>query len=161
MITQLRHGRLASTLVAALGAACIFTPARAVHDDGLFELDRNATNDAAVLGEDWNNIYTGPNTASASSFTFDGIGPTIFTGGGSKDDLNTTSWLHKSGSTPAKDELLDGFAARYGDNVYFGADRYANNGDAVMGFWFFQQEITPQPNGTFGPGQHENGDILV
>jgi hypothetical protein len=30
-----------------------------------------------------------------------------------------------------------------------------------MGFWFFQQEVTPQTGGSFGPGQHEDGDILV
>ena len=77
----------------------------------------------------------------------DGNGPTIFTGGGSKDDLNTTGWKHKNGSTPDKDELLNGYAARYGDNIYFGADRYSNSGDAVMGFWFFQEEVTPQAGG--------------
>ena len=25
----------------------------------------------------------------------------------------------------------------------------------------FEQEVTPQPNGTFGPGQHEDGDLLI
>ncbi len=107
---------------------------------------------------------TDPNnddTADASSFVVDGNGPTIFTQGGSKDDLNTPGWRHKNGSSPDKDELLDAYAARYGDNLYFGADRFSNSGDAVMGFWFFQQEVTAQPGGTFGPGVHEDGDVLV
>jgi hypothetical protein len=139
----------------------IVTNAFAVHDDGLFELDRNATSDPAVAGEDWDVVFAGTDTAAASSFVADGVGPTIFTGGGSKDDLNTTGWKHKNGSTPDKDELLNGYAARYEDNVYFGADRFDNSGDAVMGFWFFQQEVVAQPGGSFGPGQHEDGDILV
>jgi hypothetical protein len=138
-----------------------FIPALlAVHDDGFFELDRDAT-DTGTPGEDWDRVFLGTDTAAASSFTFDGEGPTIFTGGGSKDDLDTTSWQHKSGSTPPKDELLDGFVARYGNNLYFGADRVTNNGDSQMGFWFFQNAIVAQPDGTFGPGAHENGDILV
>src|SRR5688572_23121902 len=112
----------------------------AVHDDGAFELDRNAVSGAAP-GEDWDAVFNNTDTADAASFVADGRGPTIFTGGGSKDDLNTPGWKHKNGSTPDKDELLDGFAARYGDNIYFGADRYSNSGDAVMGFWFFQEEV--------------------
>jgi hypothetical protein len=133
----------------------------AVHDDGLFELDRNATSNPAVAGEDWDVVFNNTDTADAASFVADGRGPTIFTGGGSKDDLNTSGWKHKNGSTPDKDELLDGFAARYDDNIYFGADRYSNSGDAVMGFWFFQNEITALTGGSFGPDVHEDGDILV
>jgi len=147
--------------------AVMSVPASAVHDDGVFELDRNAVDDTAISGDDWDLLDDGagdPDTddsADASSFTFDGRGPTIFTGGGSKDDLNTTGWKHKNGSTPDKDELLDGFAARYGDTLYFGADRYSASGDAQMGFWFFQEEVTPQAGGSFGPGQHVDGDVLV
>jgi hypothetical protein len=139
----------------------------AILKDGSFELDRNATSDAAVAGDDWDKIDDGPtdpssdDSANASSWVADGNGPTIFTQGGSKDDLNTTGWRHKDGSSPDKDELLHAFAARYDDNLYFGADRFSNSGDAVMGFWFFQQEITAQPDGTFGPGVHEDGDVLV
>jgi hypothetical protein len=61
---------------------------------------------------------------------------------------------------PDKDEIVDAFVARYGDVVYFGADRFANNGDAQMGFWFFRQAIGTNPDGTFS-GVHEDGDILV
>ena len=48
---------------------------------------------------------------------------TIYTGGSTKDDLDVTGWQHTTGSVPDKDELLDGYAARYGDHLYFGADR--------------------------------------
>ena len=44
--------------------------------------------------------------------------------------------------------------------IYFGADRFANNGDAALGFWFFQGDVSLGPNGQF-QGQHEVGDILV
>jgi hypothetical protein len=157
-----RPRRWLLSLVIIAGAGLAFIPAlQAVHDDGLFELDRDATNDVAVPGDDWADIYNNTSSATSKSFTFDGEGPTIFTGGSTKDDLDTTGWLHKSGSTPPKDELLDGFAARYGNNLYFGADRIANNGDSVMGLWFFQNEVVPQPDGTFGTAGHKNGDILV
>jgi len=133
----------------------------AVHDDGIFELDRNVANDPAVAGEDWANVFAHTSTANATSFVTDPDGTTIFTGGGSKDDIDTTSWQHTSGSVPDKDELQHAFAARYGGTLYFGADREANNGDSQMGFWFFQNNIAPRTDGTFGPDKHKDGDILV
>lgn len=153
-----RWGALAAVIftISLFGAAVTL----AVHDDGAFELDRNAASSSAP-GEDWDAVHAGTDTADSSTFVNDGIGPTIFTGGGSKDDLNTTGWKHKSGQTPDKDELLNAYAARYGDLLYFGADRYSNSGDAVMGFWFFQNEVTALAGGTFGPGAHKDGDILV
>jgi hypothetical protein len=142
-------------MLTAMGGAAL-----AVHDDGVFELDGNAVDDGA--GDDWENIFDNTDTADATTeIQFDGRGPTIFTGGGSKDDLNTTGWKHKSGSVPDKDELLDAYAARYGDVVYFGADRYDASGAAALGFWFFQEEVGAQTGGSFGPGQHADGDILI
>ena len=47
------------------------------------------------------------------------------------------------------------------DIIYFGADRTSNDGDAFMGFWFFQANVTPLAGGTFGPGVHQDGDILI
>ena len=65
---------------------------------------------------------------------------------------------------PDKDEITNAYAAAYnvaGDLIiYFGLDRYANNGDAQVGFWFFQNPIGLNPNGTFS-GTHTAGDILV
>src|ERR1700720_3676044 len=44
--------------------------------------------------------------------------------------------------------------------VYFGADRYAVNGDSNIGFWFTQTPIGLNSNGTFS-GTHQNGDMFV
>ncbi|MBA2383845.1 MAG: hypothetical protein H0V68_04175, partial [Actinobacteria bacterium] len=145
--------------------------AQAVHDDGLFELDGNAIDNPLLNGDDWQNICpattppgdascTGANSAQASLFVTDGANASIFTGGGSKDDLDITQWRHTDGSVPDKDDLLHAFAARYDDHLYFGADRFAANGDAQMGIWFLQGEAAPLPDGTFS-GTHTNGDILV
>jgi hypothetical protein len=94
-------------------------------------------------------------------------GATIFTGGGSKDDLDVPSWQHKSGSVPPKDEIEDAMAALYevpepgGDqHLYFAADRFANNGSADFGFWFFRNKISLNADGTFS-GVHAVGDILI
>ena len=52
-----------AVLLTALGGAAL-----AVHDDGVFELDRNAVDDTggADGGEDWENIYDGDDTADAT-----------------------------------------------------------------------------------------------
>lgn len=168
------------TLVIVVGLFYI-TGAQAVHDAGVFELDANATS-AAGTGQpnDWDDIFATAPTCPGTTvcrFIHEGENATIFTGGGSKDDLNTTSWEHKAGSVPDKDDMSDAFAARYtvptydpdgagpmppgSDIVYFGADRIANNGDAALGFWFFQSNIVAQAGGTFGPGQHIDGDLLI
>jgi hypothetical protein len=92
--------------------------------------------------------------------------------------------LYKDGSTPAKDNIQHGYAARYSsppDNtgptfcpagtnptcelLFFGADRIDASGDSQIGFWFYQNriELTPTPsNGGFKfSGSHKDGDILV
>lgn len=174
-------------LVVAMGLAA--NPALAVHDDGLFELDGNAVDDGTVGefgGDDWSGIYStiqgGDDDCSsmagdiaACSFATDAANASIFTTGGSKDEQEVqTSWRHTNGSVPDKDNLLNAYAAQYDNgNLYFGADRYATNGDAQIGFWFFHNEISLNDNGTFsglhtphaanGPGVEDdtNGDILI
>lgn len=107
---------------------------------------------------------------------------TIFTGGGSKDPIDIDQWAWKDGSggLPDKANLLHSFAARYSlpdspecpsgpaptcEVLFFGSDRYDNSGDAVQGFWFFQNEITlgtQKLGGGFNfNGVHRNGDLLV
>ena len=108
---------------------------------------------------------------------------TIFTGGGSKDPEDPEdSWLWKdAGGLPDKDNLLHAFAARYSlapdatncpagvfptcEVLFFGSDRYANDGDALQGFWFFQNEIgltnTASQGGFKFSGHHMNGDLNV
>jgi hypothetical protein len=167
---------LAVMLVGALWIA----GAQAVHDDGLFELDRNAVSvadDGAPFGlndgEDWDKICpastppgdascVGGSTAIAKFFTPDDN--RIFTGGATKDDLDITGWQHTVGSVPDKDELLDGYAARYGSHLYFGADRFAANGSAQMGIWFVQDTVAPITEGSnagFFTGAHKDGDVLI
>jgi hypothetical protein len=163
--TVTRHSNFRRSFLLAVALAVVtgwlgFQIVQAVHDDGIFELDRNTANGPAA-GEDWANVVAGTSTANATSFVVDAVNGTIFTTGGSKDDLDTTGWRHTAGSVPDKDEIQNAFAARYGATLYFGADRTANNGDSQMGFWFFQENVSPQGNGTFGPGKHKNGDILV
>jgi hypothetical protein len=125
---------------------------------GVFELDGNATDDPAVAGEDWSSV-------SATAFTgivdSDTGSTTIFVGGGSKDPNDISAWRWKSGGgLPDKDNLLDAFAARYGNLIVFGSDRFDNSGDAQQGFWFFQEPVSTNPDGTFS-GVHTPGDILI
>lgn len=165
-----------ATLSLVSGTLFAASTALAVHDAGVFELDANADSDAAP-GVDWDAIFADmppPCTGTvACSFTSEALNTTIFTGGGSKDDLDTTGWKHKNGSVPDKNDLADAYAARYtvanyptnpgpsAEILYFGADRLSNDGDAFMGFWFFQGNVTALPGGTFGPAAHQDGDILV
>ena len=138
----------------------------AVHDEGIFELDGNALDQGGVDGDDWEDGTAGANDDLfiPGSVEKDGADTTYFKGGGSKDhhDLDEWDW---SGTdvAPDKDELLDVFAAVYeaGDTlVYFGADKFDDSGDAQIGFWFFQDEVSLDDNGTFN-GLHTVGDVLV
>jgi hypothetical protein len=124
-------------LVVTVGAGILFIPgALAVHDTGAFELDGNATNDPAVVGDDWDNVChevtitndttnaitdecasaTDTSGALAVSWAAEAsLNATIFTGGGSKDPQDVSNWAWKDGAggLPDKDNLLHSFAARY------------------------------------------------
>jgi hypothetical protein len=172
-----RHWWLLLCVVITVGAAATFIPgAAAVHDTGAFELDGNATNDPAVAGDDWDNVCHQV-THSDCSTTNDTTGATavswvaepspnasIFTQS-SKDPGDVSTWSWKDmGGLPDKDNLLHSFAARYttsaGDVLFFGSDRFDNSGDAQQGFWFFQNKITQNADGSFN-GVHKAGDLLV
>ena len=49
--------------------------------------------------------------------------------------------------------------------IFFGSDRFANDGDAVQGFWFFQNKIeltnTPSAAVSSSAVNHQNGDLLM
>jgi uncharacterized repeat protein (TIGR01451 family) len=135
----------------------------------LFELDGNATASAAVSGDDWSS-HPG---ATGNHFVFiedqfNSSSDKGFTGGGSKDDLNTSSWAWETATvTPDKDDIEHAFAAAYKDGaghtqVYFGLDKLAVNGDSNVGFWFFKNGIhlTGTTTGGFAP-VHSVGDLLV
>jgi hypothetical protein len=165
-------------VVAITAAAFLITSASAVHDEGLFELDKNLVDNTpavppdedSVLPDDWENIAAVPQTDHAFNDTgivADRAPNSIFTGGGSKDDHDIPDWKYKNGSVPDKDDITNAYAAGYTNSdddiiVYFGMDRFATQGSANVGFWFFQDDVAPVSGGTtFGPGAHEVGDVLV
>jgi hypothetical protein len=151
-----------------------------------------------VAGDDWDQVFaavdanghpsetlpnpcsgvnwTGGSAVTACDWIHDPDGETIFTTGGSKDDLDinegtapniTHNWMHTNGSVPDADDITDGFAAKYVDPapgghefLFFGADRTAVNGSKDLGFWFFKSPVSLNPDGTFN-GQHTVGDILL
>jgi hypothetical protein len=179
-------------LVIAALALFFAVGAQAVHDTGAFELDGNATN-GAVVGDDWDNVChqvsasacpTATNTNGAAAVNWvaePNPSASIFTGGGSKDPQDISSWAWKdAGGLPDKDNLQHSFSARYSlapsatcpagtattcDLLYFGSDRFDNSGDAQQGFWFFQNAIGLNGGsvggGTGFTGLHKNGDVLI
>lgn len=162
-------------LVAAFGVA---TPAYAVHDINLFELEGDALDDPAGGAGDWSTaasgtgkVFTGilpdPGRASGGNNVND---VSIFTTGGSKDVNDVSQWKYTSGSIPDKDDITNAYAIAYSNGqliIYFGADRFANNGDAQIGFWFFQQDVRLGAGGKFTNGvggpvaNHTDGDLLI
>lgn len=132
----------------------------------------------AKPGVDWNQVHAVANSTDPKCLTLglvecafieDGIGPTTFIGGSSKDHLPASGWQHTSGASPDKAEILNAYAAKAisADNhqiLYFGMDRYATDGSTDIGFWFFKEPveaITTGPNaGTF-TGNQSVGDILI
>jgi len=185
-----RRFLIAPILLVACAAMFWIAGAQAVHDNGAFELDGNATNNPAVAGDDWDNVcheVTGSDCSTTSNTSASGgatavdwvaepnHNASIFTGGGSKDpqDVNQWAWKDGAGGLPDKDNLLHSFAARYNatvagsthDILYFGSDRLDNSGDAQQGFWFFQNSIALGSNSVGGgsgfTGVHKTGDVLV
>ena len=59
---------------------------------------------------------------------------------------------------PPSDEILDAFAAKYevaGDQIlFFGADRGTINGAKDMGFWFFHDDVSFDPDTGAFTGVH-------
>lgn len=160
----------------ALGVSC---GAYAVDDLGIFELEGDAIdgNGSALnfpaLPDDWQTLYVNGGFATTTTdpkpggnvVIEDPAPGSIFTQGGSKDPSFIADWRHKDGSVPDKDDITNAYAANYltagGEQIiYFGADRFANDGDAVMGFWFFQDAIGTANGGRF-VGEHINGDVFV
>jgi len=145
--------------------------AQNVDDFDIFELEGNPQ-DEAPAGDDWHTYFgvlhpMPPYPAGFAlqlNFVAESGNVTTFTQGGSKDVNGVGQWRHTDGSVPDKDDLQNGFAAAYNVGgeliIYFGADRTANNGDANIGFWFFQSNVFPNGDGTFS-GAHQDGDIFV
>lgn len=153
--------------LAVAGVLLPLTVYSVVYDD-IFELDGNAFTQGS--GDDWDKVANGTDSASPGVFVQDTIPPAmdrIFTGGGSKDvrDISgPNSWAHTNGTPPDKNDIEHAFAGAYHNGnellIYFGADRYSNNGDSAVGFWFFQDNVRANDDGSFA-GKHVVGDILV
>jgi len=176
-----RLGKILLFGIMALFAAAMALnafPVAAIHI-GTFELDRDAIDDGGVDGDDWDTLYnalpgTGGN-ALAYTFVADSYGvpnaDDIFNTGGSKDINDMSQWQWAIGNIPDKDDIVNAWAAAYIDHheghehpvIYFGLDRFANNGDAQLGFWFLKEPLSKDGDGTFGPGTpvHSIGDLLV
>src|SRR5713226_6550574 len=168
----------AIAFLVTLGVAAITTPNVFTEISGVFELDGNATQETTA--DDWDTLNTdcpsGGSTCTGANADFDiftgivaGTGNTTFTQG-SKDTQDTTAWTWIAGSVPDKDFITHSYAAAYTVSghtiVTFGADRLAQNGDADLGFWFFQNSVgpTPTPNGSNGgtfTGSHKDHELLV
>lgn len=171
--------------LATLAVGIVYAASGGVDQNGLFELDGDATyhNATSPYGpfDDWQNLVSNSPAPNASLQQFTGVTPdpghgtgtnvsdqTTFIGGGSKDINDISKWKWTAGSIPAKDDITNAYAAAYTNPsnqhliVYFGADRFANNGSAQMGFWFLKNKIpdTLPADGTFGT-THQVGDLLV
>src|SRR6266508_6045922 len=153
----------------ALGFALTFGAPRSwaqgVDNPAVFELDGNTQDNPAGGALDWESAFP-PGTPLTANPIQDPAPLTIYTTGGSKDINNVSQWRHKSGSVPDKDNILQAMSAALAlpngnTAVYFAASRSANNGDADIGLWFFQENVAPQPDGTFGPTNHIDGDLLI
>lgn len=133
---------------------------------GLVSLIQSATK----AGPDWNQVFAAvqadPETNCSAlglvecSYVHDGIGPSTFIGGASKDHLPIVGWQHTSGASPDKAEILNAYAAKAVDDesgdqlLYFGMDRYAVDGSTDIGFWFFRGTVVANADGTF-TGEHQ------
>lgn len=139
--------------------------------------DANVADDPAGGADDWANVYksatglgtAGPDHAFGRAFITDPVSSaenSFYTGGGSKDVRDIPDWRYATTNdvVPDKDDIAHAFAAAYEEDddviIYFGIDRYDNNGDAETGFWFFEDPVSLGPNGTF-TGTHSVGDVLV
>ena len=128
--------------------------------NGDFQLEGNAVDDGA--GDDWANIYAGNDSAVTTFFVTDSTGRRFTQGSKDTLDMDDNAW--DVASVPDKDDILHAYAGFYaggGDpTITFGMDRYANNGESNVGFWFFQNTIGLNSNGTFS-GTRTVGDLFV
>lgn len=196
-ILHRRRARLTSLLSAfalVLGVAVVqLNPAGATTVAGAFELDGNPQESSTAPGDDWQTLLPGgADSAEAATAIpiFDGAdSPTdtsYFKGGGSKDERNIGLWAYSGTDVaPDKDEIVNAAAAAYlvpdqggaaGDSdseddlvLAFHSDRFSNDGDAAIGFWFLKKHIVLDGgkfkedlgNGTLAAGSHAVGDVLV
>jgi hypothetical protein len=177
---------VASAMLLASNAPTAF----AVHDE-TFQLDGDVTaaTTTAVGGTtqtvDWSSLFdangaklTLPTGFSASVFTkdfnttangsFSTSDATTFTTG-SKDTLPISGWqCTASNNVNSKIDVMNAYAAAYTaptghQMLYFALERNANTGDANVAFWFLQDQVGCNDNGTTATftGGHRDGDLLI
>jgi hypothetical protein len=176
---------------AALLAVLVMAPAQAVHTLAL-ELDGDTDVDAGGPAFDWESFFdaAGAERPLPTDFTDSGFekdfvrqngvyvnrdDTTYATG--SKDTLSISpGWqCNRDNNVNDKIDITNAYAAVYtapattpdvtaGDEIlYFALERFANDGDANVGFWFLQNNVTCASPGGNTPftGDHREGDILV
>jgi len=171
----MKESRLFTTIPAILLGIVLSvcsTAAFAVDFNGVFELEGNAVQDAPPLPDDWETLYKGGGATTTFTFIDDMNGEDdIFTKGKSKTPEDPEVWRMKYDPPPPdKDNITNAYAANYmvwdpiehvtEQVVYFGADLYAENGDAELAFWFFQSAVGPDGLGGFF-GHHMDEDVYV
>jgi hypothetical protein len=184
----------AGALVTAVAMAVFAAPASAAVVDN-FELEGDVLDAASPTVPDWGagantSIFTLPSANAVpvprdplvspffdAGFARDFIpgstsDTTAFTGGGSKDINNTSSWLCRTESNITdKGDIQNAYAAvaTVGGHLllYFGMEKNAPNGDNNMGVWFLQDgTVGCDGTGVGGSGKsftgnHTDGDIFL
>jgi hypothetical protein len=175
----------------AVLSVLIAQSAFAVHDLN-FQLDGDvlASTTTMVGGTtqtiDWDSLFDAngnekalPTDFTASGFhnDFNNTGTTFLTNDtstfatGSKDTLPITpGWqCNFDNNVNSKIDVMNAYAAEYvdpatGDEIlYFALERNTNTGDANVGFWFLQDEVSCESAGgseAFS-GDHTDGDLLI
>ena len=131
-----------------------------------------------VGGEDWDLVFAETDSADATSFVTDmtvsvnarGRGDSILSQTPRTSTISGWDWKQTTTtSVQDKADIEHAYAAQYvvdktGEQcgsvagtaecelLYFGADRFSNSGDTVMGFWFFRTNVT-----AVGPNASGNG----
>lgn len=187
-----RRWKALLAVAAALGALGAFSiTALAVHDEE-FQLDGDvfaATQTHVPAGStqtvDWDSIFNSSGVAKSPLPTgFSGAGfapdfrtnangsfntsdPTTFATG-SKDTLPISGWqCNQDNNVNSKTDVMNSYAVEFdsgGDDVmYFALERNANTGDGNVGFWFLQDDVNCNSQGTTGTftGGHRDGDLLI
>jgi len=110
---------------------------------------------------DWPAVLNSNSSSIIKTFVHDAsqTGDDQFTQGSSDVDL-VEQWRWNVGNTNNKGDILNTGVALIGTKLYFFGDRFAINGDAQIGFWFFHNNVYPKPDGTFN-GTHAVGDLLI
>ena len=182
-------------LCLALALALILTAVlaitvTAVHDLD-FELEGNIiTNSPSLV--DWESLFdvsggvatpkdTLPSNFAAATFSRDfvpgekGPDPTTFTGSKDINSISTSSatWSCACDNNVGdKVDIVNAYATIYYDGtdmiLYFALERFSNEGDGNVGFWFLQDKnvsctASCAPGAGSSPfvGEHRDGDILV